>query len=104
MIVDDNAEIRLFLIGCGFVQDETTKIEYGNFYRYFIPECELLIYVNISMHKAEARFPDKQYNKINPYSTKQCVTEFFWGEKETVESVIENLKMFFNKAFNAAKD
>lgn len=103
-MVDKYMSLRNFLIGCGFVQEpEIVRMKTGSFYRYFDPEYELIFYVNIESKCAEARYPDKQYNSANPYSTKQCVTSLNWEIEDSVESIIENITMFFDKIYGIIK-
>lgn len=96
--------LRNFLIGCGFVQEpEIVRMATGSFYRYFDPNYELIFYVNINSGSVEARYPDKQYNSANPYSTKQCVTSMNWEIEDSVETIIENITMFFDKVYGIIK-
>lgn len=105
MVVDSNSKIRLFLLGCGFVQDpQGAMIEDGNIYRYYIPETRLMFIVNLYARRAEARYPDFDYNRGNPYNTKQCVTTFDWQIDNSKESIVENLTGFFDRITTLVKE
>ena len=101
LVVDNMSRVRLFLLGCGFVQDtNTVQVEYGMYYRYYIPDSQTLFSVYIDRCVAEARYPDAVYNKSNPYATKDCVTSMNWNKGEDSDVIIANLKNFFHTTIN----
>lgn len=104
MVVDNLSRVRLFLLGCGFVQEvDTVQMEYGLYYRYYIPDIKTLFFVNLDRCVAEARYPDSAYNKANPYATKDCVTSMTWYDSDDPDTIIANLTNFFDTTINIVR-
>lgn len=62
--------IRLFLLSLGFRPVDDNGI------CYLLNIGKTQFTTNLSMNKLFARFPDREYNKVNPYGEKDKVVDF----------------------------
>ena len=85
----DIKEIRLFLLSLGFQPSDSTGM------LYVLTKGDITFTANLNVNTLFARFPDKVYNKANPYAHKDAVVDFDFSNMKN----IEDLERFVNKSF-----
>lgn len=81
-------QIRLLLISLGFRSVDDS----GLYYVLSIGKTQFT--TNLKMNKIFARFPDKEYNKVNPYSEKDMVIDFEFDENTLGEDIEKFITRF----------
>lgn len=89
-MVEKYSELRLGLLGLGFIAQNINS----NLYKMVIGDKTFIVFLDAGTMNAV--YPDYEYNKSNPYSTKEVQIDYTWNKDETNACILANITKFMN--------
>jgi hypothetical protein len=93
-MVEKYSELRLGLLGLGFISQNLN----GTLYKTIVGDKTFLVFLDAGTMNAV--YPDYEYNKNNPYSTKDIQIDYTWNKEETNACILANIVQFMNDVCN----